>query len=73
MVRNPDQVVDAIPKVGKTGIPIFTNCVHCGRPATKEAQFKEEGITVIEKYCENCIKTENLTALMTFYGRRNEG
>lgn len=30
-------------------------CTHCGKPATKEALFKESGIMVVEKYCDDCI------------------
>ncbi len=47
-------------------------CVHCGNIATKEALFNGDGIIIIEKYCEDCLKTETFSAIMTFY-ERNEG
>jgi hypothetical protein len=30
-------------------------CVHCSNLATKDVVFKEEGVTVIERYCDSCI------------------
>lgn len=32
-------------------------CVGCGNVATQTAFFKVEGATVIERYCDNCVKT----------------
>lgn len=64
-MRQPYQIREVIPK-SNGGFP---SCEHCGHKAEREALFKEDGIIVIEKYCEDCIKTENFTALMTFYGR----
>jgi len=69
-VRKPYEVRDVVPKTKKTGEQIFTSyCIHCGKLAKKEALFNEDGITVIEKYCDDCLKTETFTALMTFYSR----
>ncbi len=39
--------------------------------AKKEVLFNGDGITIIEKYCEDCLKTETFSAIMTFY-ERNE-
>jgi hypothetical protein len=33
-------------------------CVSCGNPATQEAVFAVDGATVIEKYCDSCVKKE---------------
>ncbi len=40
------------PKVKKMKI-----CVYCGNLATQIAYFDVGGATVIEKYCDTCIKT----------------
>lgn len=39
-------------------------CIHCGQPATKEAMFQEDGAIVIEKYCDVCIRWENLEKIL---------
>ena len=31
-------------------------CAHCGDVATQEAFFKVEGASLIEKYCDICVK-----------------
>ena len=31
-------------------------CAHCGNVATQEAFFKVEGASLIEKYCDICVK-----------------
>ena len=31
-------------------------CVICGNTATQEAIFTVEGATMIEKYCDSCVK-----------------
>ena len=31
-------------------------CVICGNTATQEAIFTVEGATIIEKYCDSCVK-----------------
>ncbi|HYA83153.1 MAG TPA: hypothetical protein VEH06_06860 [Candidatus Bathyarchaeia archaeon] len=31
-------------------------CANCGNVATQEAFFKVEGATLIEKYCDICVK-----------------
>lgn len=31
-------------------------CVLCGNVATQEAFFEVEGATLIEKYCDKCVK-----------------
>ncbi|HUG96874.1 MAG TPA: hypothetical protein VMJ94_04980 [Nitrososphaera sp.] len=67
MVRKPYQVREATP-TNSRGI---STCTHCGNKATEEALFKGDGIIVIEKYCEDCLKTETFTAIMMFY-ERNE-
>ena len=32
-------------------------CVNCGNIATHTAYFNVEGATIIERYCDTCIKT----------------
>ena len=32
-------------------------CVNCGNIAAHTAYFKVEGATIIERYCDTCIKT----------------
>ena len=32
-------------------------CVNCGYIASHTAYFKVEGATIIERYCDTCIKT----------------
>ncbi|MEP6576458.1 MAG: hypothetical protein ABJB85_08535 [Nitrososphaerota archaeon] len=32
-------------------------CINCGNVATHTAYFKVEGATIIERYCDTCIKT----------------
>ena len=34
----------------------ITHCVSCGNIATHEAIFSVEGATIIEKYCDSCVK-----------------
>jgi hypothetical protein len=31
-------------------------CTHCGNVATQEALFEVEGASLIEKYCDICVK-----------------
>jgi len=31
-------------------------CANCGNVATQEALFKVEGASLIEKYCDICVK-----------------
>jgi hypothetical protein len=31
-------------------------CTHCGRIATQEALFEVDGASLIEKYCDICVK-----------------
>ncbi|MGC1931396.1 MAG: hypothetical protein WA667_20685 [Candidatus Nitrosopolaris sp.] len=31
-------------------------CAHCGNVATQEALFEVEGASLIEKYCDLCVK-----------------
>ena len=31
-------------------------CAHCGNVATQEALFEVEGASIIEKYCDICVK-----------------
>jgi hypothetical protein len=65
-VRKSYQVRDPTPSSFKHKIGV---CVHCGKPAAKEALFKGDGITVIEKYCGDCLETEMFGLIMTFYDR----
>jgi len=30
-------------------------CVHCSNLATNDVLFKEEGATIIERYCDSCL------------------
>jgi hypothetical protein len=32
-------------------------CVNCGHVATHTACYSVEGATIIERYCESCVKT----------------
>jgi hypothetical protein len=36
----------------------ITHCVSCGNIATQEAIFSVEGATIIEKYCDSCVKKD---------------
>ena len=40
--------------VGTKGSTGF--CVNCGAIATTEALFKVEGATVIQRYCDDCVR-----------------
>jgi hypothetical protein len=31
-------------------------CAHCGNVATQEGLFKVDGASLIEKYCDICVK-----------------
>ncbi|HYA83758.1 MAG TPA: hypothetical protein VEH06_09975 [Candidatus Bathyarchaeia archaeon] len=31
-------------------------CTHCGKIATQEALFEVDGASLIEKYCDICVK-----------------
>jgi hypothetical protein len=31
-------------------------CAHCGNVATQKALFEVEGVSLIEKYCDICVK-----------------
>lgn len=30
-------------------------CCHCGKPATKQAMFRDDEAIVLESYCDECI------------------
>jgi late competence protein required for DNA uptake (superfamily II DNA/RNA helicase) len=30
-------------------------CVHCSNTATNDVIFKQEGATIIERYCDSCL------------------
>lgn len=62
-MRKPYQVRD----VTQSTIKKNGACVHCGNVAMKEALFNGDGVTIIEKYCEDCMQTEKFTAIMAFY------
>jgi len=32
-------------------------CIACGKMATQTALFKIEGATIIERYCDSCVKS----------------
>ncbi|HXV46622.1 MAG TPA: hypothetical protein VD736_08115 [Nitrososphaera sp.] len=64
-MRKPYQVREAMASTSKA-IPIST---HCGQPATKEALFRDGGAIIVEKYCDDCLKSEKFTAIMMFYSR----
>jgi hypothetical protein len=34
-------------------------CAHCGNVATQEALFEVDGASLIEKYCDICVKKIN--------------
>jgi hypothetical protein len=43
------------PFTKRKGKPKF--CSHCGNVATQEALFEvDEGVTLIERYCDICVK-----------------
>jgi hypothetical protein len=68
-VRKPYIVKDVVPRVsdGKTGHR--GSCTHCGKPATKEALFKVDGVVVIEKYCDTCMEPKEFERLQEIYSR----
>ena len=45
-----------IPEVGKRQKDKRKRCVFCGNLASHEAVFKVEGASVVEKYCNRCVK-----------------
>jgi hypothetical protein len=67
-MRKPFEVRAA----GRSSTRLIPSCIHCGKSATKEALFKSGGFTIVEKYCDSCLQTENFTALMTFYGKNEK-
>ena len=36
----------------------ISHCVSCGNISTQEAIFSVEGATIIEKYCDSCVKKD---------------
>jgi len=34
-------------------------CFLCGTPATTEAFFHVDGVTIIQRYCDNCLPKAN--------------
>jgi len=50
------------------GEQTFGACTHCGNPARKEAHLREDGVTVIEKYCEECMQPDRFESLQKWYG-----
>ena len=58
-VRNPTKTT-----AGQSG-----SCVHCGNPAAKEVLLKEEGIVIIEKYCDACSEPTKFKQLQEMYAR----
>lgn len=68
-MRKPYLVKNVVPrtsdgKTGRTG-----SCTHCGKPATKEALFRVEGITIVEKYCDACMEPKEFKRLQNMYSR----
>ena len=35
-------------------------CVHCSNIATNDVLFKQEGATIIERYCDSCMTSLKL-------------
>jgi hypothetical protein len=70
IMRKPYLIKNVIPRVvdGKAG---YTGtCTHCGKPATKEAYFRDNGVIIIERYCDGCIMdTVRFNQIQTFYSR----
>ena len=65
LMRKPDLVRPATLATNRT----VAVCIHCGGVAQREDVFKEDGISIVEKYGEECLETERFTAIMTFYDK----
>ena|GEM_PF-5612955 len=64
-MRKPFQIRDATVKPsGFTGA-----CVHCGNPAAKEVLLKDEGIVIVERYCDACSEPTTFKELQEWYAR----
>lgn len=64
-MRHLIQVIDA----RKNGAGYAGSCTHCGKPATKEAQFDEQSVIIIEKYCDACSEPSMFEKLQEWYSR----
>jgi len=41
-------------------------CIHCRRITTKGAHFKLDGLTKVERYCDDCLNPEKFADTNTF-------
>jgi hypothetical protein len=63
-VRKPYQVVESV----RSGEFVKTfKCFHCGNPATKAAYFREDGVVLVERYCDRCSEPANFERLQEWY------
>jgi hypothetical protein len=44
-------------------------CTHCGKLATKAVHFSDDGVVIVERYCEECIEPENFSRLQAWYSK----
>lgn len=44
-------------------------CIHCPSVGKKEVVFKEDGIAVVEKYCDRFMEPKEFERLQSIYGR----
>jgi hypothetical protein len=70
-VRKPYQILDALPLAYQKRNPLNYKgaCTHCGAPASKSVHFKQEGIIVVERYCEACIEPAKFEEILKWYAR----
>jgi len=67
--HQPYQVLEIVPKVSKGGVQFFGLCIHCSKIASKEVHFDEDGIIVVERYCDECMQPDKFESLQRWYGR----
>ena len=64
-MRKPDLVRPATLATNHTAAV----CIHCGGVAQREAVFKQDGINIIEKYCDACMEPKAFERLQSIYSR----
>ena len=47
----------------KNSVGFSGTCVHCGKPAAKEAIFDSDGVLTVERYCAVCSEPETFERL----------
>lgn len=63
--------VSPVRKTTSDGKEYLFFCIHCSKPATREALFKDGGFTVVERYCESCVQPDKFEEIQKQHALAN--